>query len=58
MSAAGGIVLVKNPIMEKKAMAALNELASEPSGKVKSFIENQKEWIRNHQVYGTVQAFR
>jgi hypothetical protein len=58
MSAAGGIVLVKNPIMEKKAMAALNELASEPSGKVKPFIENQKEWIRNHQVYGTVQAFR
>jgi hypothetical protein len=58
MSAAGGIVLVKNPIMEKKATAALNELASEPSGKVRSFIENQKEWIRNHQVYGSVQAFR
>ncbi|MGO9567020.1 MAG: hypothetical protein ACLP5H_05715 [Desulfomonilaceae bacterium] len=58
MNAAGGIVLVKNPVMEKKAMATLDELASEPSGKVKSFVENQKEWIRDHQVYGAVQAFR
>jgi hypothetical protein len=58
MTAAGGMVLVKNPAMEKKALEALNELSSEPSGKVKSFIENQKEWIRNHQVYGAAHAFR
>jgi tetratricopeptide (TPR) repeat protein len=57
-SAAGGMVLVKNPAMEKKAMAALDELSSEPSGKVKLFIADQKEWIRNHQVYGAVQRFR
>lgn len=58
MNAAGGMVLVKNAAMEKKALSALDELSSEPSGKMRSFIENQKEWVRNHQVYGTFQAFR
>jgi tetratricopeptide (TPR) repeat protein len=58
MKAAGGVVLVKNPVMEKKALAALNELSSEPSGKVKSFIEDQKQWIRKHRVYGAAQSFR
>jgi hypothetical protein len=58
VSSAGGMVLVKNPAMEKRALSALDELSSEPSGKIKQFIENQKEWIRHHQVYGAAQAFR
>jgi tetratricopeptide (TPR) repeat protein len=58
MSAAGCMVLVNNPVMEKRAMAALDELASGSSGKMTSVIESQKEWIRNHQVYGAIRTFR
>jgi hypothetical protein len=55
---AGGSVLVRDAAMQKKARAVLDELATEPSGKIKSFIENQKEWIRSHNVYGVIRPFR
>lgn len=56
--AAGGTVLVRNPAMQKPALTVLAELESEPSGKVKSFIANQKEWITTHNVYGVIRPFK
>jgi hypothetical protein len=57
-NAAGGTVLVRNPAMQKMALSVLKELESEPSGKVKPFIENQKEWITSHNVYGVIRPFK
>lgn len=56
--AAGGTVLVRNPAMQKPALTVLAELESEPSGKAKSFIANQKEWITTHNVYGVIRPFK
>lgn len=58
MNAARSMVLVKNSVMEKKALESLDELASERSGTVTSFIKYQKDWVRSHRVYGSVRAFR
>ncbi|HMK33469.1 MAG TPA: nuclear transport factor 2 family protein [Desulfomonilaceae bacterium] len=57
-SEVGGTVLVRNKIMQKKALSVLKELESESSGKVKSFIANQKEWVTTHNVYGVVRPFK
>jgi hypothetical protein len=57
IKAAGGTVLVRNPAMQKKALEVLNQLETEPSGKVKAFIANQKEWITSHNVYGVIHPF-
>jgi hypothetical protein len=57
IKAAGGTVLVRNPAMQKKALEVLNQLGTEPSGKVKAFIANQKEWITSHNVYGVIHPF-
>ncbi|MGB6066621.1 MAG: hypothetical protein WBG50_17590 [Desulfomonilaceae bacterium] len=58
MTAAKSMVLVKDSAMKKKALETLDELASEQSGTVTSFIRYQKDWVRSHQVYGSVHAFR
>jgi hypothetical protein len=55
---AGALVLVDNPAMKKVASEELDRLESEPSGRVKSFVENQKQWIVHHEVYGTVKGLR
>ncbi|GEM_PF-553292 len=55
---AGGFVLVSNPVMQTKASDVLDRLASDPSGRMTSFIEDQKNWIRTHDVYAAVRAFR
>jgi hypothetical protein len=54
--AAGGMVIVENPNMRKAALNALDSIANEPSGAVKSFIQRQKEWVTGHQVYGAASA--
>jgi hypothetical protein len=55
---AGAMVIVDDPDMRKLAWKALEKLASEPSGKLNAFIEKQKKWVADHEVYGTVQSFR
>lgn len=55
---AGGVVLVMNPNMKKKASQTLDRLASESSNSVKKFIEVQRQWVKKHRVYGVVQTFR
>jgi hypothetical protein len=55
---ADATVLVHNPVMQRKALSVLNELESEPSGKQKPFIRSQKEWIANHNVYGTQRPYK
>lgn len=58
LKAAGGIVMLNDPMMQKKAAEALDQLAAEPSGKAKTFIAFQKEWVKAHKVYGGFQAFK
>jgi hypothetical protein len=58
IKAAGGIVILNDPTMQKSAAEALDRLAAEPSGKAKAFIESQKEWVKAHKVYGGSQAFK
>jgi len=53
----GSVVLVMNPGMQRKAADALNALSKGPSEEVRSFVERQKQWVLNHDVYGTAQAF-
>lgn len=55
---AGGIVLVENPRMKKAALQALDDVSKEASGKVKAFVEFQKQWIESNQVYGTGPSFQ
>jgi hypothetical protein len=55
---AGAMVVVDNPAMRQVAWKALEKLAAEPSGKMAAFIEKQKKWVGEHEVYGTVQSFR
>jgi hypothetical protein len=55
---AGGMVVVKNPLMGKIASEALEAIGGEPGTQWKSFVEFQKEWVRGHNVYGTCSAFR
>lgn len=49
-----GTVLVRNPVMQEKALSVLNQLESEPSGRLKPFIQFQKEWITSHNVFGVI----
>ena len=58
IKAAGGIVILNNPVMQKKAGEILDQLSADPSGKAKSFIDFQKEWIKNHKVFGALQTFK
>jgi hypothetical protein len=51
-------VMLNDPMMQKKAAEALDQLASEPSGKAKTFIDFQKEWVKTHKVYSGFQAFK
>jgi hypothetical protein len=46
------MVLVESPLMRQTALAALDKLAAEPSGRIKSFIEQQQKWVSSHDVYG------
>jgi hypothetical protein len=55
---AGGFVLVSNPEMQKSAADALEQLASDPTGRMRSFVEDQKNWIRTHEVYAAVRTFQ
>ncbi len=55
---AGGMVLVNDPVMRETASKTLEGLVGEPSGKVKSFIEFQKQWISSHRVYEPAHTFR
>jgi hypothetical protein len=55
---AGAMVIVDNPAMRQVAWKALEKIASEPSGKMAAFVERQKQWVTDHEVYGTVQNFR
>ncbi|MCA1962171.1 MAG: nuclear transport factor 2 family protein [Desulfomonile sp.] len=50
------MVLVSDPGMQQTALTALDRLASEPNGRLRPFIEFQKNWIRAHKVYGTTPA--
>ena len=56
--ALGGLIVVRDPAMQQTAARALEDAAAEPSGKVKSFVEFQKQWVRTHRVYGTSPAFQ
>jgi hypothetical protein len=58
LKSAGVMVLVTNAEMQRIAATALDKLAAEPSGKMKSFIDTQKEWVQHHKVYGSVSSFR
>jgi hypothetical protein len=58
LKSAGAMVLVVNPDMQRMAVQTLDKLAAEPSGKMKSFINTQKEWVQHHKVYGSVSSFR
>jgi hypothetical protein len=55
---AGGIVLVTNPVMQRTAESALDNLAAAASSQIRTFIEGQKKWVSTHTVYGKVKAFR
>ncbi len=50
---AGGILIVSNPSMQKAASDALVSIGLEPSGKIKNFVDYQKAWVKNHDVYET-----
>jgi len=54
----GGMVLVLNPAMQKKALDALESPALTSVPEVSSFVRHQVEWVRTHRVYGATQAFR
>ncbi len=58
VKAAGAMVLVIDPGMQKIALAGLGKLGSEPTGQLRGFIDNQVEWVKNHQVYGTANTFQ
>jgi hypothetical protein len=55
--AAGGIVILQNRVMQKQALEALEKIASESSGSVKTEVEFQKEWVKTHRVFGGAQLF-
>jgi tetratricopeptide (TPR) repeat protein len=55
---AGAVVLVMNPNMQKKASQALDKLASDSADTVKLFIDLQRQWVKQHRVYGGVQTFQ
>jgi hypothetical protein len=56
IKAAGGVVVVNNPAMQKKAGEVLEQLEADPSGKFKPFVDFQKKWIKAHKVFGGLQA--
>lgn len=58
IKAAGGIVMLNSPAMQKKALEVLDQLSADTSDKVKSFVEFQKDWVKNHRVFGGLQAFK
>ena len=58
IEAAGGMVIVINATMQKTASMKLDELASKDSAKIKTFIDTQRAWVRDHKVYGEAQDFR
>ncbi|MBI5251384.1 MAG: hypothetical protein HY912_17990 [Desulfomonile tiedjei] len=58
IKAAGGIVVLNSPAMQKKAEEVLTQLSADPSGKLKSYIEFQKEWVKTHKVFGGLQALK
>jgi hypothetical protein len=51
------MVLVDNPVMRRTAARALEKVASKHSGPVRSFVEYQKKWVRDHRVYGGLANF-
>jgi len=55
---AGSMIVVIDPGMQQIASAALGKLESESSAQLRRFIENQKEWVKKHQVYGTVNTLQ
>jgi len=58
VKSAGAMIMVADSGMQKTASMALDKLAAEPSGQLRRFIENQKDWILKHQVYGPANTFR
>jgi len=58
VKSAGAMALVTDLGMQKVALATLEKLGSEPTGQLRRFIENQKEWVKSHQVYGTANTFQ
>jgi hypothetical protein len=50
-------VLVENRQMRQIAAQALRKLVSNPSDAAGSFIKYQKNWVRNHRVYGRTTLF-
>ena len=57
IGAAGAMVFVINPAMNKTARSALENLAQKKPREVKSFIDYQKQWVQKHKVYGAVSTF-
>jgi hypothetical protein len=55
---AGEFVLVSNPVMQKTASDVLDKLGSDPSGRLKTFVQDQKTWVRSHEVFAEVRALR
>ena len=58
VKSAGAMVLVTDLGMQRIALAALEKLGSDPTGQLRRFIENQKDWVKSHRVYGTANTFR
>lgn len=54
---AGGMVYVLDPNMQKVAAQALDELAASGPADVRTFITQQREWVRTHRVYGSAARF-
>jgi hypothetical protein len=56
--AAGGMVVISNPSMQKTASLKLDEIAANGSPRIKSFIESQRAWVHDHKIYREAQGFR
>jgi len=55
---AGGMVLVINPEMQATASQALDRLTSGQSSETRNLVERQRQWVKDHTVYGAVLTFR
>jgi hypothetical protein len=58
IQAAGGLVLVINPEMQKIARTRLQEIVTKEEGKTKEFVAAQEEWVKAHDVYGERESMR
>ncbi len=56
--AAGALVLLNDPVMQKVADSALNRIASDGGSGLRAVVRSQREWAKGHKVYGTAPRFQ